>query len=653
MHINKPAMAAPCALAVAFFACACGGDVGGPGDRPDAQVPVELEGLQSIAIEPADATLLIDGDEPATETFAAIGSFDDGRTEDITPYVTFSLRDSALGSFTGSDLISGIHRGGITRVTARAAGVQGGTNLTFLLRKRYGDPEASLPSDPEGAFDDAIDDASKRPTIVYPAPGVLVPPNLERLEVHLVPSDNAEIFELSFQSPTTDVVVYTSCTQPLNGGCIYLPAPAVWRWVAQSNRGASVSMTARAIDPAGAGVGASAAQDIAFSHDDIRGAIYYWTTSEVVQASDPTAIMRYDFASDQQEAEIFIEPSQTDGHCVGCHALSPDGTKMFTAAGPTGGQVLLTDVLTGEPLVPFDSTPRSAYGSWNPDGSQFVGTYSLSEDKATWDGQRQEGWRSHNLNFFGGNTGQFIESVDIGGTSARPISQPDWSHDGERIAFIRMGEMAHGDFDPDIDDCETPCGSGTHAFAVQARVGYTEREGAGWSQPIYLTDPGPGENTFFPAFSPDDGLIAFNRSTCPDGENGTDCRAHGDTDATMFVIEPTPGAEPVELARANAPGPLDGDVVMNSFPKWTPFTFQRTEEFGTRLNWLSFASDRMYGLREPGGDYAGTLIWMAGIDPDAAQSGLDPSTPAFALPFQELSTDNHTAQWTEAVIVVE
>jgi hypothetical protein len=647
-------MVANAGAAAAMFLAACGGDVGTPGASPDARPdPTVLDGLESISIEPRGATLLIDGDEPAVAAFTAIGTFDDGRTLDITAHTTFSLADSALGSFSGPELTTGINRGGATRVNARAGGVQAGAGLTIVLRKRYADPGADLPADPEGAFDGAPDDAAKSPEIVYPAAGVLVPPNLERLEIHLVPSGGAQIFELTFESDTTDVVLYTSCTQPLNGGCIYQPAPQAWRWIAQSNRGGRVAMTARAIDPAGAGVGASASQEIVFSHDDIRGAIYYWTTSEVVDAANRTAIMRYDFASDQREAEIFIEPSQTSGNCVGCHALSPDGTKMFTAAGDTGGQVLLTDVATGEPLVPFDSTPRSAYGSWNPAGSQFVGTYSLSEDKAAWDGQRQAGWLSYNLNFFDGNTGQFIETVDLGGTAAQPISQPDWSHDGESIAFIRMGEMAYGNFDPDTGDCDTPCGSGTHAFAVQARVGYIEREGAGWSQPVYLSDPEPGENTFFPAFSPDDGLIAFNRSTCVGGENGTDCRAHGDTNATLFVIEPKPGAEPVELARANAPGPLDGDVVMNSFPKWTPFTFQRTGEFGTRLHWISFASDRMYGLREPGGEFAGTLIWMAGIDPDAAKSGQDPSAPAFALPFQELDTDNHTAQWTETAIIIE
>jgi hypothetical protein len=642
MKIRNAAMAGSIAIAAAAVAAGCGGDVGTPGGgTPDAEPePTDLEGLSSIAIEPAGATLIIDGDDPATATFTATGTFEDGRTEDITEHASFSLRDSAIGTFSGSELVTGIHRGGATRVTARAGNVQGGTDLTVIIRKRYGDPEAELPTDPEGAFDGAPDDASKSPEIVYPAPSVLVPPNLERLEIHLVPSGGAEVFELSFASATTDVIVYTSCTQPHNGGCIYLPEPAVWRWIAQSNRGTSVSMTARAIDAAGSGVGASEAQDLAFSHDDIRGAIYYWTTSDIIEGGSPTAIMRYDFASDQQEAEVFIEPTQTDGNCVGCHALSPDGSKMFTAAGGDGGQVLLTDVQSGDPMVSFDSTPRSAFGSWDPDGDYYVGTYSLEDQD-----ESGPGWLSYDLNFFDGDTGEFLETVDVGGTRDQPISQPDWSPDGERIVFIKMGEMNR-----------------THAFALRASIGLIERVGGGWSEPVFLTEHDERENTFFPAFSPESDLIAFNRSTCPpaddpdydpeDKENSP-CNAHGDDDATLFVMEPSQDAEPVELARANAPGVLDeADVVMNSFPKWTPFTFQRTEEFGSKLHWISFASDRRYGLREPGADFD-TLIWVAGVDPDAAKSGNDPSTPAFALPFQELDTDNHTAQWTETAIIVE
>jgi hypothetical protein len=92
----------------------------------------------------------------------------------------------------------------------------------------------------------------------------------------------------------------------------------------------------------------------------------------------------------------------------------------------------------------------------------------------------------------------------------------------------------------------------------------------------------------------------------------------------------------------------------SSFPKWSPFLFHRTNQAGSRLEWITFSSTRKYGLRDPppGGTElnTGTLIWMAAVDPDRVAMGEDPSFPAFALPFQDLTTSNHIAQWTTAVI---
>ncbi len=640
-----PALPAPIATRAAALAVCVGLSAGGCGDfggsfgsgSADAggDGSEEIEGLESLDIAPEGPVLVIDDGEPASATFEAIGQFDDGRTEDLSDRAQFSLDDTALGSFSGSTLETGTRRGGHTRATARIGSVQASTDVTIIARARHRDPEADLPADHEDLFDGAADAEELSPELVYPEPEVLLPPNLDRFELHLVPSGGAELFELSFSSDTTDVVVYTTCTEPLGGGCIYTPTASLWQTVAQSNRGGSVTVEVRAADEGEGGVGAAPPQSIDFSEDEIRGAIYYWTTSDIIEEGQSTAIMRYDFAGSQTEPEIFIDPSDADGNCVGCHSLSPDGSKMFTAAGDDGGQVLLTDVRTGEPLVPFDSTPRSAYAAWSPSGDRFAGTYSLEDSD-------NQGDLTTNLNLFAGDTGQHLETLDLGGSAEQPISQPDWSPTGDQIAFIQMGAMG---------------GSGTHAFAVQASVGIIDREGDGWSDERFLTDPPAGENTFFPAFNPDGDLLAYNHSSCPGDENTSDCYAHMDENATLLVTEPEQGAEHIPLDRANAPGAMDdADVVMNSFPKWTPFTFEGTEEFGGRLHWISFSSDRRYGLREPGdqdSDFVPSLIWMAAIDPDRALAGEDPSRPAFALPFQALDTNNHTAQWTETTVIIE
>jgi hypothetical protein len=73
---------------------------------------------------------------------------------------------------------------------------------------------------------------------------------------------------------------------------------------------------------------------------------------------------------------------------------------------------------------------------------------------------------------------------------------------------------------------------------------------------------------------------------------------------------------------------------------------------------MTFSSTRNYGLRAaPAGTSAesvsGSLLWMVAIDPDRALAGQDPSVAAFALPFQDLASSNHIAQWTKEVIVLQ
>ena len=98
------------------------------------------------------------------------------------------------------------------------------------------------------------------------------------------------------------------------------------------------------------------------------------------------------------------------------------------------------------------------------------------------------------------------------------------------------------------------------------------------------------------------------------------------------------GGSPVALARA---GSTHGD----SWPKW----MVQTQNYrGKKLMWLTFSTRRAYGLRL--GADQNAQIWMAAFDPDAAAQGKDPSFTAFWLPFQDMSSGNHIAQWVTKVV---
>jgi hypothetical protein len=610
---------------LAGVAAGCGASVG---SQPDAA----QSALVSITVEPADQELVIENGEPATSVYKAMGTFADGHTEDISDRAAFSLVNPELGAFLGPDFKSTLDQGGRTRVVAQYAGVQADTGLVIRIRERYTDPGATdLPTDPAAPFGGPAD-AARAPDVVYPNDGVLLPPNLRLLEVHFLPGTNNTLFELSFTNDLTDVVVYTRCLVPMNGGCIYTPDATVWKWIAETNRGGDpVVVRARGTDDAGTGVGTSTDIQLAFSFENIKGGIYYWKASG--GSTGESAIMRFDFGSvTQMTAERFVGPDSASGKCVGCHALSRDGTKMVAAAG--GWDVedsLMVDVgtatRTGTPV-------KTAFASWNPDGTAYVGVFAYT------------GTPSYNLMLVDGNTGVQSGTIDVGATQDQPANHPDWSPDGSRIVYVRNGAVSTAD------------GVNNQRFFGGSIEMVTEQGGT-FGAPTQIVPALAGHNRYYPSFAPDGALLAFNESTCATATPDASCNADSDPTATIYVAKPEMGATPVALANANAPGKTDtGTALTNSWPKWAPFEFQRTQQAGSRLVWMTFSSTRNYGLRTPppgtsAEAASGSLIWMVAIDPEKAAAGEDPSAAAFALPFQDLDSSNHIAQWTKEVIVLQ
>lgn len=107
-------------------------------------------------------------------------------------------------------------------------------------------------------------------------------------------------------------------------------------------------------------------------------------------------------------------------------------------------------------------------------------------------------------------------------------------------------------------------------------------------------------------------------------------------DAELWVVH-RDGGEPMRLNRATS---AHGD----SWPKWDPTLYQHR---GRPLMWMTFSSRRPYGLRLDAGERA--QLFMTAFDPQAPEGGDAVIYPAFWLPFQEIESGNHIAQWVTSV----
>lgn len=594
---------------------------GGAGGSGVAAIP----GLTALRVEPQAVTVVMDPAKPKPQQkYEAIGVVN-GRQVKLTDRVIWSSDRLNVASVDATGLATVGNSGGIARISASNGMISGSASLTvhasgtFMADGANANPP--LPADPASKFRGGSDSA-RNPQLVYPNDHVLFPPNVFGIEIHWRPGSAANtLYELRFKSDIGDFKVYTRC-QPLADGCLYQPSKDVWTAIAETNRGGgNVQMILRATDDAGSAVGTSATFTLAFSKDALRGGLYYWTTS------GGTGIMRWNFGDTTKTmAEKFIGTQFTGDTCVGCHALSRDGKKIVASAGgQDDGRLLLFDVARAMPMAGFPLAQKSQFESWNPDGSQFVGVYTDDRKRGP-----------SNLMLFDGNTGAKTGEIDLGGLRA---DHPDWSRDGARIVFTSVDTT----------------GSYTDQRPGRAGLAYIDRTSGGWSPPQALLPAQDGKNRFYPAIAPDNQVLVYDESACKTGTYAKECNADTDPTATLWVTRLPPAAtSPVKLGLANAPGVADNGAtdLTNSFPKWAPFVFQLSEE--RKLLWLTVSSSRQYGLRAPPtGAHEeadkGTLIWMIGIDPNNLLTNQDPSYAAFALPFQDISTSNHIAQWTEEI----
>lgn len=302
-------------------------------------------------------------------------------------------------------------------------------------------------------------------------------------------------------------------------------------------------------------------------------------------------IFRHDMGRPGQEAEPFYTRTEA-GRCVACHALSRDGTKMAVTYDGGNGSANVIDVASRTTVMATDSAWN--FATFTPDASRLLtvssGVLSLRDPA----------------------TAAVITTVPTSGYS----THPDFSPEGDRIVYVR-----------------TDAPSADWYFTGGAIVTQTYGPGDTFGGEVPLVPSSP--NNYYPSLSPDGEWVLFNRS----GED-----AYDDGSAELWVVKVDGSVGPLRLDLANI-----GAGLTNSWARWAPFegTYGETDE---PIFWLTFSSKRAFGVRLAAGR---PQIWMTPFFPGRAAAGSDPTAPGFRLPFQDIDSSNHIAQWTETVVPVE
>jgi hypothetical protein len=586
-----------------------GGQTGQDGGSTQACIP----GAQSLQVGPDGQTLTVNSGVQTTVPFTATASLSGGSSLDATRRVTWSVTrndDSPAGTISTEGVYTpapGV--GGVVTLRATDGCVSGSASLTLKLSSTVGSPPQSTVDRFNGTVDTTT--AAKLPRVVYPHHQTRFPRNIYKVLFQWQKGGN-DYFRLTFEGPYSTTTIYTDgahpqCASATTAACWEADAQA-WLAIAGSNAGAATRLVVDGVSPSDSRVYRAPPIELGFSKRDVRGAIFYWSTTAA-------GIRRASVSDNKPEAYLVAKPVPTKLSnsatikCVACHTVSRSGKKLFGGTQTSAGNgEFVYDVTLQPPPTPVITTQittaNKGFGTFSPDDQRVVAT--VGDKLAEYDA----------------NTG-----AKIGDLPVVEGTNPDWSPAGTELVYSNMG----GD---------SPAGASLVVIAHPAL--------GTWGSTRVLA-PANGLTNLFPSYSPDGQAVVYAR-----GKGG-----HGDKTFQLFLTKADGTGQPVELLTSNravnnclgvtcdARGLTNGQYE-NNMPTWAP-----TGD----TDWVAFNSLRPYGVVYPTG---GTQqIWVAAVDRSKlgqtySDGGVvDPSYPAFRFAFQDLAENNHRAFWTLDVRVPE
>lgn len=518
------------------------------------------------------------------------------------------------------------------------------------------------------------------------SPGALYPSNWVRPIFIFSSPSGQDVYELRLHSSVeaNDLVVYTTRQS-------WIMPSDLWRGLA-SRAPVTVTVSVTGASTNGGTPAPGTQGNFAIASSPAPGSIVY-LTSALADGGGPPPVLKGFWIGDEGSGTVLnagqvqepvwaapadggpfpAPPTTLQVACIGCHTPTPDGTFVgLTAQWPWPHAIATVqpDAGAGVGSVPPWLT-QSAVGNLNPnvnDTNYLGGSNATSNNNVD---AVELGMRAYSPAHY--TSGDRIEIATVGSSldqpngtgpeqstgltsqlawidleysgsaaSGRPSASPgaadnggwglllragdgngaaapDWSHDGTTIAYTSTNATQDGRLATGTADIRS--------IPYAARAGGTSTGVNGASSSTY--------NEYYPAFSSDDRLLAFNRV-------GAGASMYLQPQAEAFAVA-ADGGTALRLA-SNDPPSCSGQAspgVQNTRPRWAPSV--NTDAAGNATYWVVFSSTRALP-----GSTLNAQLYVSAVVRDA--SGVYTSYGAIYPWNQDGTTNNYLPDWANLAV---